>query len=391
MYNQIEKERDIRRKAVRRLDKTFNQAEKEKDIQRKALKRKDETFKSKENQKETQRKKERRKNETYNQVERGRDIQRKAVRRQDEMYKCKENKREAQRKTGRRKDESYKKMEKERDMQRKRNQRDDENFSRLEAEKDCARKRRKRSVEEFREAERLEKQNKKECYRQRGDKNHAATFRKKQNRLDTNYREKEQRLRNARKFGKTVLESIDKFNASISESCSYVCSCCHQLWFKQSVRSICSLETLPLNKTLLKKCLTDIHSVNNIEWICTTCLCNIRKGKIPKLSVLNGMKLSQKPPELDLCNLEERLIALRIPFMQIRCLGAGGQYSLKGSVVNVPAQIEPTIRALPRPHNKTETIPVKLKRMMSMTHAVTTKHIRPDAVMLALKKLMSTS
>ena len=276
-------------------------------------------------------------------------------------------------------------------MQRKRKQRNDEHFSRLEAERDCARKRRKRNVEEFREAERLEKQSKRECDRQKGEKSNGAAFRKKQHRLNSNYRKKEQRFRNARKFGKTILESIDKFNASISDSCSYVCSCCQQLWFKQSVRSISSLETLPLNKTLLKKCLTDIPSVNNMEWICTTCFCNIRKGKIPKLSVLNGMKLSQKPPELNLCNLEERLIALRIPFMQIRCLGTGGQYSLKGSVVNVPAQIEPTIRALPRPHNKTETIPVKLKRMMSMTNAVTTENVRPDAVMLALKKLMSTS
>ena len=142
---------------------------------------------------------------------------------------------------------------------------------------------------------------------------------------------------------------------------------------------------------MLKKCLTGFSSVNNLEWICTTCLCNIRKGSIPNLSVLNGMTLSQKPPELNLCNLEERLIALRIPFMQIPCLGAGGQYSLKGSVINVPAQIEPTIRALPRPRNKTETIPVKLKRMMSMTNDVTTKNIRLDDVMLALKKLISTS
>ena len=198
-------------------------------------------------------------------------------------------------------------------------------------------------------------------------------------------------MRNACKLGRSVFESIEKFNASISESCSYVCSCCHQLWFKQSVRSISSLENLSLNKTLLNRYLTDILSVENIQWICTTCLFNIRKGKVLKLSVLNGMKLPPKPPELDLCNLEERLISLRIPFMQIRCLGAGGQYSLKGSVVNVPAQIEPTIRALPRPHNKTETIPVKLKRMMSMTHAVATENIRPDAVMLALKKLMATS
>ena len=410
--NRIEKERDIQRKALRRQDETYKskenikeakrkaekrkdeayiQVEKDRDVKRKAVKRQDETYKNKENKQEAKRKVQQRKKETVKQVEKGRDVKRKTVKRQDETYKSKENKQEAKRKTEKRKDVAYNQAEKERDIQRKRKQRENENFSRIEAERECARKRVKRNDEEFREAERLAKQSKRQNNRQKHKENRTAAVRKKQLRLNTNYKKREQQMRNACKLGRSVFESIEKFNASISQSCSYVCSCCHQLWFKQSVRSISSLENLPLNKTLLRRCLTDVLSVDNIQWICTTCLFNIRKGKIPKLSVLNGMKLPPKPPELDLCNLEERLIALRIPFMQIRCLGAGGQYSLKGSVVNVPAQIEPTIRALPRPHNKTETIPVKLKRMMSMTHAVATENIRPDAVMLALKKLMSTS
>ena len=41
------------------------------------------------------------------------------------------------------------------------------------------------------------------------------------------------------------------------------------------------------------------------------------------------MKWPDKPQELNLHQLEERLIALRIPFMQIRELPRGGQYSLR--------------------------------------------------------------
>ena len=78
------------------------------------------------------------------------------------------------------------------------------------------------------------------------------------------------------------------------------------------------------------------------------------------------MKFPEKPPELNLSNLEERLISLRIPFMQIRALARGAQFSLKGSVVNVPADVEPTIRALPRLPNQSETIPVKLKRRKNL-------------------------
>ena len=103
------------------------------------------------------------------------------------------------------------------------------------------------------------------------------------------------------------------------------------------------------------------------------------------------MVFPHKPPELDLSNLEERLISLRIPFMQIRALNSGGQFSLKGSVVNVPAEIEPTIRALPRLKNQSETIPVKLKRMKELKHAVITENVRPLAVMTALQTLLDTS
>ena len=56
------------------------------------------------------------------------------------------------------------------------------------------------------------------------------------------------------------------------------------------------------------KC-TKFSSVNDEEWICHTCMGAIRDGKVPKLSVANGMKWPEKPPELDLHQLEERLIS----------------------------------------------------------------------------------
>ena len=137
--------------------------------------------------------------------------------------------------------------------------------------------------------------------------------------------------------------------------------------------------------------MTGYISVEKCEWLCNTCFNNIKQGKIPKLSVLNSMKFPSKPPEINLSNLEERLISLRIPFMQIRALNSGGQFSIKGSVVNVPVEIEPTIRALPRFQHQSETIPVKLKRKKEFKHAVATENIRPAAVLAALKTLQNTS
>ena len=106
-------------------------------------------------------------------------------------------------------------------------------------------------------------------------------------------------------------------------------------------------------------------SVNNEEWVCYTCTGAIRDGKVPKLSVANGMKWPEKPPELDLHQLEERLFALRIPLIQIRELPRGGQNSLKGNVINVPVDIQPTVSCLPRPMDENFTIAVQLKKKLS--------------------------
>ena len=76
------------------------------------------------------------------------------------------------------------------------------------------------------------------------------------------------------------------------------------------------LKNINLPKSSRPYC-TKFRSINDEEWICHTCMGTIRDGKVPKLSVANGMKWPDKPPELDLHQLEERLISLRIPFMQI--------------------------------------------------------------------------
>ena len=57
--------------------------------------------------------------------------------------------------------------------------------------------------------------------------------------------------------------------------------------------------------------------INNEEWVCHTCLGSLRDGEVPKLYVTNGMKWPNRPPELDLHQLEERLIALRIPLKRV--------------------------------------------------------------------------
>ena len=186
---------------------------------------------------------------------------------------------------------------------------------------------------------------------------------------------------------KNIKECIEQFHSSIAVGPLYVCTCCHQTWFRKGV---CMLKNINLPTSSRLYC-TKFISVNDAEWICHTCIGAIRDGKVPKLSVANGMKWPDKPPELDLHQLEERLIALRIPFMQIRELPRGGQYSLKGNVINVPVDIQPTINCLPRPMDENFTVAIQLKKKLAYKKVDFKENVRPLRVLSALHWLMNKS
>ena len=103
------------------------------------------------------------------------------------------------------------------------------------------------------------------------------------------------------------------------------------------------------------------------------------------------MKWPEKARELDLLQLEERLIALRISFMQIKELPRGSQYSLKGRVINVPVDIKPTVNCLPRPIDENFTVAVQLKKKLSYKKVDFKENVRPLRVLTALYWLVNNS
>ena len=100
-------------------------------------------------------------------------------------------------------------------------------------------------------------------------------------------------------------------------------------------------------------CTTGLRSVDDTEWICNTCHSNLKEGKLPQCSKANNMSFSEKPEVLDLTPLQERLISLRIPSMQIRELPRGGQLSIHGNIVYVLSDVNSTVHSLPRPISET--------------------------------------
>lgn len=115
------------------------------------------------------------------------------------------------------------------------------------------------------------------------------------------------------KMRERINAAIANFKASVSDGPSYVCSCGTQTWFREGVvksDSVCQSE-------FVRKFLLGIKSVGDIEWICVTCSRNLKSKKIPSCSVKNGFFLPGKPPDLNISEMEERLISPRNPFMQI--------------------------------------------------------------------------
>ena len=85
------------------------------------------------------------------------------------------------------------------------------------------------------------------------------------------------------------------------------------------------------------------------------------------------------------------LISPRIPFMQVRELPSGGQLSIHGNVVNVPADVNSTVSVLPRPINESQTIPIKLKRRLGYKRHYQFQNIRLTKVLEAAQYLVRNS
>ena len=77
--------------------------------------------------------------------------------------------------------------------------------------------------------------------------------------------------------------------------------------------------------------------------------------------------------------------------MQIRDFPRGGQYSLKGNVVNVPVDIQPTVSCFPRPMDKNFTIAVQLKKKVAYKKVDFKENVRPLRVLTALHWLVNKS
>ena len=75
---------------------------------------------------------------------------------------------------------------------------------------------------------------------------------------------------------------------------------------------------------MFAECSKGFTLVNNKEWLCRTHHFAIIQGKVPRLSMKNGMGFQEQPPQLQLYPMEEHLISIVLTFFQVRCNPMGG-------------------------------------------------------------------
>ena len=184
----------------------------------------------------------------------------------------------------------------------------------------------------------------------------------------------------------------EQYYNAIKEGPSHVCVCCGQINFKKNVFEY-DVQSYKLKYKFDLKNIASSLTTSSSFLICNTCHNYLKTKRIPANALVNGLSFPIVPEELQgLTLLEERLLAVRQPFMKIQELDryVGGQYGIKGSCVNVPTDINATVTVLPRNIAETQTILVKLQKRMSDKSPYMYELVRPHKVFKAAQYLCQT-
>ena len=224
--------------------------------------------------------------------------------RQDSDYKAKELPAQLKSKQKARQDSDYKAKESVAQRKHMHKARQDRDYKAKELVAQRKSKQNARKNPFILECERVKKQEYRRKKRKIDEVNEYIDLEETHKRRKNNFDDHRLEKTSDQSYFKDIKECIKQFHSSIAVGPLFVCTCCHQTWFRKGV---CMLKNINLPTSSRLYC-TKFTSVNDKEWICHTCVGAIRDGKVPKLSVANGMKWPDKPPELDLHQLEERLI-----------------------------------------------------------------------------------
>jgi len=203
-------------------------------------------------------------------------------------------------------------------------------------------------------------------------------------------RESESRMKYRSQIKEEKLEiKLQRFITKAKEGPTCICVCCGSLWFRSSVQKISpAIMQAKHDQNFLDRI---FHVKCSDSVICRTCYSYAQKGKVPRLALSNGLNFPEIPDVLkDLTTLEERLVALRLPFLQIRNLGVDRQCGIKGNVVHIPNDLDTSVACIPRTEDQASIIPVILVRRLDHEKPYLFQMVRPVKIYEAAKYLLTT-
>ncbi len=392
MYKEQEQRKNQERMGIRRQNSAIRDKERDKDRESHRDSRKNPEFREMERIKGRKSRQDKRQNPVTRDKERIKERESHRDMRENPVFRSKERDKDRESHRDMRENPVFRGKERAKDRELHRDMRENPVFRGKERDKDRESHRDMRENPVFRGKERDKDRESHRDMREnpvfRGKERSMDRERRKDNRTDPIRRQGENIKAYRRKYGENEQEAIRKYIAAIQTGPSVVCTCCLQLWFKDNCTALERL-TFPYEERVME-CKTGTLFEGK-EWLCSTCTRHLKENRIPPISHANGMKFYNIPKELELVQMEERCVALRQPFFQIRELPNGGQRSIKGNVVNVPMDVAKTIDVLPRDLSETETIGIKFKKKISYKKCDYSENIRPQAVIKAAKYLIANS
>lgn len=193
-------------------------------------------------------------------------------------------------------------------------------------------------------------------------------------------------------------EACARFEQLSNEGPVFVCTSCRRTWFRRSMHRVTAALRDRVGESNASKWFFARLSVDNTEWICTTCYNYASKRRVPPMAPCQQPDFAVLPPALQgLTSMENDLIALRLAFTKIRGLPPSasggprklGQLALKGMVTNVPADLSKIQLSLPRQISGEGTVPVSIKyKLQYRASYKTAENVRPQRLQEALRYLV---
>ncbi|OBZ80800.1 hypothetical protein A0J61_11151 [Choanephora cucurbitarum] len=179
----------------------------------------------------------------------------------------------------------------------------------------------------------------------------------------------------------------------IKEGPTVVCVCCGGLWFPGQTKTVTKAFLLSREATeeFIER-VFNVETTDQLEEFCDNCSLFVKKKKVPRLCLSNGLKLPEISEEIKRLNrIEERLVAARHVYQSIYTVfGLRGQYKSKGEIVNVPVSVDKTVSCIPRLPEDTNIIQVTLKRRLDQANNYMSGNVNIASVWAAAVVLKDT-